>query len=136
MELLASFGPSTVSVPQALVPFTRVSLQCLLLDKLALAMSLILRELANVDVAVRVALEAFALPHFLLPLSFIHARNLIEWDRGAVLRRLPVFFQVDSYAQSFFLSGGMVNLADVKASREVVGPFHAVMWNVHLLEAR
>ena len=73
VELLASFSPSTVSVPQALVPFSRVSLQCLLLDKLTLAMSLILRELANVDVAVRVALEAFALPHFLLPLAFINA---------------------------------------------------------------
>lgn len=30
----------------------------------------------------------------------------------------------------------MVNLADVKASREVVRPFHAVTWNVYLLKPR
>ena len=136
MELLASFCPCTVSVPQALVPFSRVSLQCLLLDQLALAMSLILRELANVDIAIRVALEAFALPHFLLPLTFINAQNLVQWDLGAVFCRLPVLFQVDSYTQSFFLSGRMVNLADIKSSREVVRPFHAVMWNVYLLKPR
>ena len=42
VELLPSFGPSSVSMPHALVPFSRVRLQCLLLDQLALAMSLIL----------------------------------------------------------------------------------------------